>query len=509
MQHTHVLITESADYFLYGVNQFFVNDEPQQIEDKKSAIAKWGERLWASIPDTDRIGVFSFELINGVFHQPAYATVDYVNPYVLGIPKKLSQLGITEPFTGLFSEVQEILNVSGRYGIRTICAALPSYLLFKTQSQVDATQLVFQNLGAQSNQRFNLLKEQLNSNRVYLSLESLSSAKNGSYEARVNFVPQLVEALKQAGMQPILGMAAENVAHFGWQDLCERADFIYSDMPHHTVITFEQHANDLAQKIRAITAFNYAFIFDMVQVEIGFTSHEVIQNLIPHLNKIMMCSKYSCRQLERLAPESARITDVGYVAVNVPQCPSDAIEHVRALGDFYFIVGNGHYYKLLHPTVKKLCEHFPDKHFVVLGYAKLKEELPYDNLTCLQSGSQSDELIDALYFHAQALIYPSCYEGLGYPWMKALLIGQTAFTLNNALVDEALEAYQLDAQYLHKYSSLEELCQQLHEHVGQSVYKKPVKTTQKTVHARAHNILPLLIETITRPNTPPLNKSVA
>lgn len=423
MKHSHTLIFESDDFYLYGIKALFSNEEPITLHQTKSAITQWAYRLLDNFTDRERVGIFSFELINGILHEPLYSTVDYVNGFIIGIPKQLQKIGVAHEFTGEFDQVNHIIEISKNYGIRTICAMIPSDILFKTSAALEPQQKNFHNLGALSTIRFNRLKEQLNSNVVFLDLASLTPKKNGAYEARVNFIPPLVENMKKAGMHPILGMPRAHVEYFGWQDLCESDHLIYLGKHYHTIITFEQLCDDASQRFREHTAFSYAFIFDMIQVENGNTSHEVIQKAIPNLNRLIMCSEYSCRQLARLAPESTRIATVGYVSVNVPQKPLNPIEQIESLGDFYFVIGNGHHYKLLQPTLDVLCQQFPDRNFVVLGEGSLN----YSNLTYLLSGNQSDELIDALYYCAQGVIFPSCYEGLGYPWIKSLLIGQTAF----------------------------------------------------------------------------------
>ncbi len=80
------------------------------------------------------------------------------------------------------------------------------------------------------------------------------------------------------------------------------------------------------------------------------------------------------------------------------------------------VVGNSFDHKALRSTVLRLAASLPSFEIIALGCSGLS--LP--NVRCVESGTLSAEEMEGLYAAADALVYPSHYEGFGFPLLHAL-----------------------------------------------------------------------------------------
>jgi FkbM family methyltransferase len=80
------------------------------------------------------------------------------------------------------------------------------------------------------------------------------------------------------------------------------------------------------------------------------------------------------------------------------------------------IIGNKFAHKALTPTIRKLTEAIPDIKVIALGCP----DLGLANTNCIPSGTLTDHELDSLYEQTDAVIFPSHYEGFGFPILHAL-----------------------------------------------------------------------------------------
>ena len=83
---------------------------------------------------------------------------------------------------------------------------------------------------------------------------------------------------------------------------------------------------------------------------------------------------------------------------------------------YWFVIGNHYEHKAVIPTVTALRSAFPEQPIVVLG---IERDLP-EGVTGHAAGQLSQETVDALYRNCGAVIFPSHYEGFGFPLLTAL-----------------------------------------------------------------------------------------
>jgi len=109
---------------------------------------------------------------------------------------------------------------------------------------------------------------------------------------------------------------------------------------------------------------------------------------------------------------------------SVPACPGDA-GHI-------LLIGNDFEHKGLAPVLEWLPERFPQQQFVVIGQDNLRRP----NVTALRSGQISVEAMERLFATARMLVFPSLYEGFGFPVVKGLGYGLDVLARRSDLLSE-------------------------------------------------------------------------
>jgi glycosyltransferase involved in cell wall biosynthesis len=96
-----------------------------------------------------------------------------------------------------------------------------------------------------------------------------------------------------------------------------------------------------------------------------------------------------------------------------------------------FVMGNAYDHKDVARTIDILAGAFPYAEVVALGPVRAPARV-----TVLESGSLSDAELHRLYARARAVVFPSFYEGFGFPVVTALAYGRTLLARRSALLEE-------------------------------------------------------------------------
>ncbi len=90
-------------------------------------------------------------------------------------------------------------------------------------------------------------------------------------------------------------------------------------------------------------------------------------------------------------------------------------------------------------TIDLLSRSFPRKPLLVLGD---RHQPRTAKVTRLDSGNVEEETMSAAFAHAEAIIFPSFYEGFGLPIVEGLSYGRTVIARASSLVDELAAEYR-------------------------------------------------------------------
>jgi hypothetical protein len=106
--------------------------------------------------------------------------------------------------------------------------------------------------------------------------------------------------------------------------------------------------------------------------------------------------------------------------------------------DFIFVVGNAFDHKQVRPTVDLLASAFPSQTIRVLGL----REHPASNVEVMSSGQIPQPEIDRLFATAKLVVFPSLYEGFGFPVIRGLSYGRTVIARDSELLMEIASRYR-------------------------------------------------------------------
>ncbi|MDQ2842601.1 MAG: hypothetical protein M3Y72_16480 [Acidobacteriota bacterium] len=106
--------------------------------------------------------------------------------------------------------------------------------------------------------------------------------------------------------------------------------------------------------------------------------------------------------------------------------------------DYIFVIGNTYDHKHLTPTVDLLSASFPLQHFKVLGV----ENHVAPNVESFGSGRLPSAEVDALFAKAKLIVFPSLYEGFGFPIVKGLSYNRTVIARTSELLFEIAAQYR-------------------------------------------------------------------
>jgi hypothetical protein len=134
-------------------------------------------------------------------------------------------------------------------------------------------------------------------------------------------------------------------------------------------------------------------------------------------------------------------------------------------GSYIFVIGNSYDHKHLKPTIDLLSSGFPTQAFKVLGL----RNHPHPKIDALESGRLPAVEIDRLFREAKLIVFPSFYEGFGFPVLKGLSYGRTVLARRSPLLREIASQYRGPGKLVDFSSPVE-----LVEAVGRTIHELPL-----------------------------------
>jgi glycosyltransferase involved in cell wall biosynthesis len=101
-------------------------------------------------------------------------------------------------------------------------------------------------------------------------------------------------------------------------------------------------------------------------------------------------------------------------------------------GGHILLIGNDHEHKGMAQALDLLPQAFPREQFVVIGH----DDPGLANVRSIKSGKVSEQGMRELYAGARMLVFPSFYEGFGFPVVKGLAHGLDVVARRSALLSE-------------------------------------------------------------------------
>lgn len=241
-------------------------------------------------------------------------------------------------------------------------------------------------------------------------------------------------------------------------------------------------------------------MLDSIALDCGYISstfdNYVWEFVARHTDVLTSISRFSLDIFLRRFPmaKTACNTIVNYPSLHSPDYKGNKIVSEIALIDgeslpekFYLILGNHHKHKNIRRTLKVIARACPRHHFVVLGGSKDTGE--FKNVTNLQSGGLSEELMDYMYQNCVAVIYPTLYEGFGLPIMRSLAEGKVIYLVQSILNQELADL--VGNENIFTFSTPQDLAEQL---VKEQIFSSSPSVCQHDWDAGASELLDALKE---------------
>jgi glycosyltransferase involved in cell wall biosynthesis len=189
--------------------------------------------------------------------------------------------------------------------------------------------------------------------------------------------------------------------------------------------------------LHTAASFNAYFFLDSIAWDVSYLAPRNLDGtwrfMADHADALLFNSAYTRDQFRRRFPRGASVPSlVAYHSFD----PADYVRpDVRMASDpdrFVFIVGNRYDHKDVEPTLELLSTAFPYESIVALG----AERAPTPRVRVLESGSVSEAEINRLYAGASLVVFPSFYEGFGFPVLSTLACGGTVVARQSPLLTE-------------------------------------------------------------------------
>ncbi len=151
-----------------------------------------------------------------------------------------------------------------------------------------------------------------------------------------------------------------------------------------------------------------------------------------YLDGLIYISNFSRDRFRERFPPASHVRElVSYLSFDF-----DDYRNTRNLGcqtgGHILVVGNSLYHKALVPTLDVLADAFPFEKFVVIGM----DGRGRYNVEGFPSGRLSSSQVDRFYANARMLVFPSFYEGFGFPILRSLAHGVDVVARRSSLLEE-------------------------------------------------------------------------
>lgn len=200
------------------------------------------------------------------------------------------------------------------------------------------------------------------------------------------------------------------------------------------------------------------FMLDTIAYDCGYISLSFDRRIwdfaLKYTDVIMTNSRFTLdRFSQRFNLGDKVIRDVSYHSVKIDDYKPNIVVGSKK-SRHIFVIGNHYDHKYVIPTAERIASEFPSEKIVAVGYDKY---LPSrENITGHNSGTLSDEDFESLYIDSSVVVFPSHYEGFGFPIFHALAREKPVFIRDSDLNRELIAIHGSN-ENIYLYSNTEEM----------------------------------------------------
>jgi glycosyltransferase involved in cell wall biosynthesis len=196
------------------------------------------------------------------------------------------------------------------------------------------------------------------------------------------------------------------------------------------------HIHEMAD-LHNVSLFNAYLMLDTINWDIGYSAPAQLEGtwqfLTDHADALLFDSDFTRRRFIERFPTGRSVPSL------VTHFSFDPSEYARAdaiddagSDDFILVIGNNLDHKDVRQTVETLASAFPFRRIKALGPVRTLS--PF--VSAQHSGELQEQDVHRLYASARYVVFPSFYEGFGFPIVTALAYGRTVLARRSALLEE-------------------------------------------------------------------------
>lgn len=269
-----------------------------------------------------------------------------------------------------------------------------------------------------------LLPDRSGKLRVLFECSQLGSFFNGTFKAALNTIEEFVER----SSEEFLCCITANRTAFEFHNLHRVANLHYvgelseasNESPFAVAIRLAQpfSLSDLVSLGRLAPVAGFVML-DTIAMDCQYLDEQnlsvVWEQMVRTMSFIGYISEFTRDQFRCRFDVPATVTEA-IVLLSTDPTEYEPESATPEIGDYVLLVGNEYSHKHVFDTVK-LYKALPNRdHLVVFGVNISCE----DGLTSYESGSLGEETVSTLFSKAKVVLYPSHYEGFGFPVITAL-----------------------------------------------------------------------------------------
>lgn len=190
-------------------------------------------------------------------------------------------------------------------------------------------------------------------------------------------------------------------------------------------------------ELHQMALFNFYSMLDTIAWDVIYGGIQRLDEtwtfLSQHADGIGYISDFTSQRFRRRFPAAPSVRHfTHHLSFHPADYVTVAAESAEAADPYILLVGNQLEHKYVLPTVELLACAFPFQSFQVLGC----DTATSPRVTALPSGFLPEEQVERLYANARVIVFPSFYEGFGFPVIKGLSYGRTVIARRSDLLLE-------------------------------------------------------------------------
>jgi glycosyltransferase involved in cell wall biosynthesis len=195
--------------------------------------------------------------------------------------------------------------------------------------------------------------------------------------------------------------------------------------------------------LHRLALFNFYLMLDTISWDVLYNGGLALQwtwrFLAEHADGILYISGYTQKRFRARFPLRGH-DFVSHLSLHPMDYVTEAgLNAGPAAEPYILVVGNELDHKHVAGTLEQLAAAFPFQRFKALGWNAPERSA---NIEGLPSGLVPDEDIERLYAQARIIVFPSFYEGFGFPVLKGLSYNRAVVTRHSELVEEVAARYR-------------------------------------------------------------------